>query len=240
MTSRDPGKPLPFSHYDRRQYPTLSVEEGYALWSRAYLGEDRFDLDLLGSSAVLGPTLEGASVLDLACGTGRIGRWLRARGAGAVTGVDRSGEMLRHAEALGVYARLAPGDITATGLPSGSMDGCVCSMALCHVPDLGAFFAECARVLVPGGFLAVVDYHPYFLLQGIPTHFPHPDTGAQVAIENVVHALSAVHREARARGFVVEELLERFVDEEWVSAQPGYAKHLGYPVTYAVTATLGR
>jgi SAM-dependent methyltransferase len=72
----------------------------------------------------------------------------------------------------GVYEHTLVADVTATGLPEASFDGAITSMAVCHVPDLHAFFCEAGRVLRPGGWLAVLDYHPFFLFMGRPiTHF---------------------------------------------------------------------
>ena len=137
------GGVLPYAHDDRRGYKTVSVEEGYAIWSRKY-GDFPcfFDLDLFERSAMLTARTPGARVVDLACDNGRIGAWLRSAGAEAVVGVDRSAEMLAIASERGVYERIVTADVNATGLPDASFDGAITSMALCHVADLGNFFRE--------------------------------------------------------------------------------------------------
>ena len=232
MTARTLGGPLPYAHYDRRRYRTLSVREGYAIWSTIYGDhEDRLDLDLLDHSPLLRERVPGARVVDLACGTGRIGRWLAARGEGAICGVDTSDAMLARAAERGAYAELVHADVCATALPGASFDGAVCSMALDHVADLDAFFAEARRLLAPGGWLAVVDYHPHFLMSGIPTHFDSPETGEPIAIENHVHGTAAYFNAARRSGLGAVEFEERFVDEEWATVTPGLRKYLGLPVT---------
>ncbi len=227
------GGPLPYAHYDRRSYKTVSIEEGYAIWSRKY-GDfyDRFDIDLFERSPLLGSRTPGARVVDLACGNGRIGRWLVSVGATAVVGVDRSAEMLAHAVARGVYERTVDADVTATGLPEASFDGAITSMALCHVPDLHAFFREARRLLRPGGWLAVLDYHPFFLFMGIPTHFDPLGGGQPIAIENHVHPLSRYFQAGRESGFGLCELEERFVDADWVASMPQYERYLGLPITH--------
>ena len=62
---------------------------GYGAWAPSYDAtmDDRLDLPLLHS---LGSTNWNGSVaaVDLGCGTGRIGAWLRARGVAFVDGVD--------------------------------------------------------------------------------------------------------------------------------------------------------
>jgi len=227
------GGALPYAHYDRRGYKTVSVEEGYALWSRKY-GDfyDFFDVDLFVRSALLGARVAGARVVDLACGNGRIARWLRGAGATAVVGVDRSTEMLALAHDRGVFEQLVQADLTATGLPDASFDGAITSMALCHVADLGAFFREAGRLVRPGGWLVTLDFHPFFLMSGIPTHFDPVEGGGPIAIENHVHPLSRFFQVAAETGFIVRELEERFVDDAWVAALPQYGRYLGWPITH--------
>ena len=228
----DIGAPKPFAHYDRRHYPTLTVAEGYARWAPSYdTLDDRLDIDLLDALGALRTLVPGSRVVDLGCGTGRIGAWLAAQGAREVVGVDVCKEMLDRASARALYASTTCASVTATGLAAGSFDGAISSMVLDHVADLEGFFAEAHRLLRPGGWLAIVDFHPFFMMQGIPTHFP--DGGEQVAVENHVHALRDFFKLAVANGFAVTEFDERFVTDEWALAVPGYRKHLGLPVTHA-------
>jgi len=227
---RDVGAPKPFAHYDLRIYPTFGVTDGYARWAPSYdTVDDRLDLDLLDASPRLGALVADARVVDLGCGTGRIGAWLHARRARELVGVDLSSEMLERAAARELYARTVRAEITATGLETGGFDGAISCMVLDHVADLAAFFAEAHRLLRPGGWLSIVDFHPFFMMRGVPTHFA--DGGAQVAIENHVHALRDFFQ--RAVGFTVVEFEERFVTDEWALAVPGYRKHVGLPVTHA-------
>lgn len=233
VNPRPLGGPLPYAHYDRRRYRTVGIEQGYAIWSEKY-GDfyDRFDIDVFDRSPLLGARTRGASVVDLGCGNGRIGRWLRAAGAREIVGVDRTEEMLVRARERGVYERTVRADVKETGLPEGSFDGAITSMALCHVPDLGAFFREARRVLRSGGWLVALDFHPFFLFSGIPTHFDPPGGGDAIAIENYVHPLSSFFRVAGEHGFIVREMEERFVDAEWVASMPQYERYLGWPITH--------
>jgi ubiquinone/menaquinone biosynthesis C-methylase UbiE len=233
-TERHPlGEPLPYAHYDRRGYKTVSIEEGYGLWSLKY-GEfyDRFDIDVFVRSPLVIERTRNARVVDLACGNGRIGKWLRNASAASVVGVDRTPAMLAAAALRGVFESTRLADITATGLPDAAFDGAITSMALCHVPDLHAFFREAARIVKPGGWLATLDFHPFFLFLGIPTHFDPVDGSEPLAIENYIHPLSRFFHAARDTGFVVREMEERFVDAAWVAAMPTYERYLGWPITH--------
>jgi len=230
------GTPKPFGHYDRRHYPTLSVVDGYARWAPTYDAlDDRLDLDLLAALPALRTLVPGARIVDLGCGTGRTGAWFSARGASELVGVDVCEPMLERARERGVYASTTCASILATGLATGAFDGAVSSMVLDHVADLAGFFVEAHRLLRPGGWLAVVDFHPFFMMQGIPTHFPDANspTTPQVAIENHVHALRDFFQVAVAKGFAVRAFDERFVTDEWVEAAPNFRKYLGQPVTHA-------
>jgi len=95
----------------------------------------------------------GARVLDLACGTGDLCRDLLAAGY-APTGLDFSAGMLAAAR---VPAALVRADALRLPVPTGSVDGIVSGFALRNFTALPPFFAECARVLRPGGRIALLD-----------------------------------------------------------------------------------
>jgi len=229
---RSTGMPKPFVHYDQRRYRTLGVVDAYTAWAPVYGDLDlRFDIDLLEASPVLAERVRGARVVDLGCGTGRIGAWARQRGAAHVSGVDLTPAMLAHAKSRGSYDVLIRGDLTRIPIATGQTDVATTSLALCHVADLGGFFAEAKRILRDGGALAIVDYHPTFLFLGIPSHFPDPKTGENIAVVNHIHAFGQIFDAGRAAGFALRDLRERFVDDEWITAHPSYQRHHGLPIT---------
>ncbi len=95
----------------------------------------------------------GSVVLDLACGTGDLCRVLAKQGYRPV-GVDRSAGMLA---AQRTTAPLVRGDALRLSFPDHSIDGIVCGFALRNFASLKPFFAECARVLRPGGRVALLE-----------------------------------------------------------------------------------
>jgi demethylmenaquinone methyltransferase/2-methoxy-6-polyprenyl-1,4-benzoquinol methylase len=94
-----------------------------------------------------------ALVLDLACGTGDLCRELQRTGYRAV-GFDFSHGMLT---ASTTSAPLVEADVLRLPLRDGAADGVTCGFALRNVVDLGAFFAELARVVRADGRIALLD-----------------------------------------------------------------------------------
>ncbi|MGW2050040.1 class I SAM-dependent methyltransferase [Streptomyces sp. NPDC001858] len=118
----------------------------------------------------------GATVLDLACGTGFAARAAAAQAGptGRVAGADVNEEMLKIAVAC--HPRLYP-DIEFTAAPAHNLpypdaafDAVLCQQGAQFFPDLDAALTETARVTRPDGrFAATVwaelDDSPYFTAQ---------------------------------------------------------------------------
>ena len=102
------------------------------------------------SSLALEP---GSLVADLACGTGDLCRDLNRTGYQAI-GIDLSWGMLA---ASRTEVPLVHGDALSTSLPDHSMDGITCGFALRNLEALNPFFAEIARILRPGGRMALLE-----------------------------------------------------------------------------------
>jgi demethylmenaquinone methyltransferase/2-methoxy-6-polyprenyl-1,4-benzoquinol methylase len=92
-------------------------------------------------------------VLDLAAGTGDLCRELSASGHRAI-GIDLSYGMLAAARTT---APLVHGDCLRLPVPDGRADGATCGFALRNFVDLEVFFAELARVVRPGGRIALLE-----------------------------------------------------------------------------------
>lgn len=95
----------------------------------------------------------GSTVVDLASGTGDLCRELSRIGHRPV-GFDLSFGMLAHAR---TDAPLVEADALRLPLPPASVDGATSGFALRNFVDLPAFFAELARVVRPGGRVALLD-----------------------------------------------------------------------------------
>jgi SAM-dependent methyltransferase len=225
---------MDFARFDVRHYPTLSVTDGYREWSRTYesVVQDEMDLRLLERVRAVDWSA-AARTLDLACGTGRIGNWLRGRGVRSLDGIDLTPEMLAQARAKQVYDRLLQGDVRSTGLPPAAYDLIVQVLADEHLPELPPLYQEALRLSRPGGRFVLVGYHPQFLMNGIPTHFDRSD-GQPVAIESHVHLLSDHVKAAHASGWALLEMDERVIDDAWLEKKPKWRRYAGQPVSFAM------
>lgn len=95
----------------------------------------------------------GSVIADLACGTGDFCRSLEERDHKPI-GFDLAFGMLAHAR---TEAPLVHADALRLPLPDGSIDGVTCGFALRNFVELDPFFAELARVVRPGGRIALLD-----------------------------------------------------------------------------------
>jgi demethylmenaquinone methyltransferase / 2-methoxy-6-polyprenyl-1,4-benzoquinol methylase len=95
----------------------------------------------------------GSTVLDLACGTGDLCRELQASGLMPV-GVDLSFGMLAAARTT---APLAQGDALRLPVRDRAVDGVTCGFALRNLVDLAPLWDELARIVRPGGRIALLE-----------------------------------------------------------------------------------
>jgi demethylmenaquinone methyltransferase / 2-methoxy-6-polyprenyl-1,4-benzoquinol methylase len=92
-------------------------------------------------------------VVDVACGTGDFCRELE-KGGHRVAGVDFSMGMLRVARTA---APLLQADALRLPFRDASLDAVTCGFALRNVADVGELFDELARVVRPGGRIALLE-----------------------------------------------------------------------------------
>ena len=96
----------------------------------------------------------GKRILDLCCGTGRAAGAASALGADA-EGIDVSAAMVNAAKTAFPTASFATGDAEAIPKNDAVFDAVICSFGVMHVGSPEIMFNEIARVLKPGGRVAL-------------------------------------------------------------------------------------
>jgi ubiquinone/menaquinone biosynthesis C-methylase UbiE len=146
---------------------TMSTYDDIAEWYDAWVGEHsmRDDAYFTSVEMLLGE-VAGQRLCDLACGQGRVARYLADQGA-TVVGIDLSAKLLaiaRHheeAEPCGIEYRHVDAR-NLNGIADLSFDGVLCHMALMDIPDLAPTMRSVARVLRPGGWFVFSILHPCY------------------------------------------------------------------------------
>jgi SAM-dependent methyltransferase len=223
---------MDFKNFDKRNYQTLSPRKGYGEWAATYEEAVPNQLDIRVLESLKSVNWRGASeCLDLACGTGRTGQWLKSRGVATIDGIDLTPEMLERAVAKGIYRALFAGSVEDTGISRAHYDLIVMSLVDEHLATLGGVYQEAYRLSTAGAKFAVVGMHPFFFMTGMPTHFKDSE-GNPKAIETHVHLVSDHVRAARSAGWTLTEMYEGVIDEEWVRVKPKWGHLRNHPVNF--------
>jgi SAM-dependent methyltransferase len=223
-----------FSDFDARAYRSVDVRTGYGEWVATYeqTVQDTMDVALLESlSSVDWGRVQAA--VDLGCGTGRTGTWLRQHGVRTIDGADLTPEMLLVARSKGVYRDLVEADLAMTGLPSAVYDLVSVCLVDEHLADLRPLYGEAFRLARPAGRLVLVGYHPQFIMAaGMPTHYTSR-SGEQVAIDTHLHLLSEHVTAGLAAGWTLTEMKERVIDDSYLAHKPKWARFRNQPIAFA-------
>src|SRR5260370_41807484 len=108
---------MDFSLFDRRRYPVVSVEAGYAEWASDYDSTVAAGLDepLLESLTSVN-WRQARRAADLDCGTGRTGVWLKHHGVATIPGVDLTQKMLDTAASKHAHEAVHRANVSSTPL----------------------------------------------------------------------------------------------------------------------------
>jgi len=140
----------------------VEVADRYDRWARSY-DDDLASWSYRAPAAVAENVLTrlpaAGSVLDVGCGTGLVGRALRARGfAGRILGLDISPASLDVAEQTGAYDSLARADLQQRlAVDDDSVDAVACVGVMTYLPEVEAVWREFARVARPGGLVVATQ-----------------------------------------------------------------------------------
>jgi predicted TPR repeat methyltransferase len=138
------------------------VADRYDAWAEGYdddLASWSYQAPAVVADIVMSRHPDAESVLDVGCGTGLVGRELRARGfAGRILGLDISQASLAIAQECGAYDSVERADLQKP-LPfdDDSVDALVCVGVMTYLPEVEAVWREFARVPRPGGLVAATQ-----------------------------------------------------------------------------------
>lgn len=133
----------------------------FAEWYEQWIGDAP---PLIAAHSDLLPAVTGERVLDIACGQGRMSRYLARLGAD-VTGVDISAAMLGKARTTGPeeIAYFCADVSRHPGWWDGRLfDGCTCKLALMDIDDLPGTLSTVTTVLRQGGWFVASIVYPCF------------------------------------------------------------------------------
>lgn len=199
--------------------PILEPAAAYALWAANYPAHAHNPVMRAEERALLGllpDRLDGQSVLDAGCGSGRYMLHALHRGASHVTGVDLAPAMLERAAAELVpwqgqaVVELRQGQLPQLPLPDAAVDLTMCGLVIGHVRQLAPALAELRRVTRPGGGILISDVHPTGHALGWLRDFKAD--GRRYAVEHTPHLYSHWHAACAALGLSIEHVIEPMLD----------------------------
>ncbi|HEY6959111.1 MAG TPA: class I SAM-dependent methyltransferase, partial [Candidatus Limnocylindria bacterium] len=171
-------------------------------------------------------------VLDVATGTGMVARALRERYGCSVTGVDQSADMLRVASARpGVFDALVEGRAERLPFADASFDHLTFTYLLRYVDDPAATMRELARVVRPGGHVAMVEF-------GVPAGVWRPLWWLYTRVGLPV-AGRLVSRKWSSVGAFLGPSIERFYERHPLRAVEGYWRDAGLGDVRTVRMSVG-
>jgi SAM-dependent methyltransferase len=180
----------------------------------------------------------GGRTLDLGCGEGRLGRFLRSRGY-RVAGVDASPTMVRLAVSHDDAAPAVLADAAALPFGDEAFGLVVAYMSLHDMDQMPEAVAEAGRVLERGGRLCAAIPHPInsagsfqareasapFVIAGsyldqAPADWVSDRDGIQMTFHSEHRPLEAYSRALEAAGLLIEAIRELQVPDEVVADNP--------------------
>jgi SAM-dependent methyltransferase len=152
----------------------------------------------------------GMEILDAGCGIGGTSRRIAARTGANVTGLDLTQRAVetgnRLSEHLGIAGQVEAvrGSVTDMPFDGDGFDVVIVQHCAMQVEEKDRLFGECARVLKPGGRLAM---HDWFAGQVTPLRYPLP--WADGPATSFLEPLDDAMRRLRAHGFVPEPFIDQ-------------------------------
>jgi ubiquinone/menaquinone biosynthesis C-methylase UbiE len=213
---------LPNGNYSKR------VTEGYSRWF------DRVMLGVMGERRQrIADALKGCrSVIDIGCGPGQVAGKILNAGVDEVWGIDPSPYLLQLAQRSYPSLRLVQGVAEDMPFSAERFDGVAACFLFHELPParIAAAFAECRRILRPGGLLYIIEPGPeqfYGSLFGMLKRFGWRGLYFRT-LARMVHEpfVAAFHKRDKTKlltehGFDVITAQNTFPTQEWFARATG-------------------
>ena len=170
--------------------PELTEEKqrARAVWAAGDYPSIVYKIEEMGRDVVERVAIaEGERVLDIGCGAGNNATIPAAKAGAKVTGLDLTPELLEaareNAAEAGVEIEWVEGDAEQLPFEDDSFDVVISTVGIMFAPDHKLAASEAARVLRPGGRLAIASWTPegsvgrFFAMTA--KHMPPPPEGFQ-------------------------------------------------------------
>jgi SAM-dependent methyltransferase len=210
---------------DREVTSEADPRTGYGAWSQDYdePGNPIIEIEQPTVWSLL-DTVPPGSALDAACGTGRHARRLVELGH-EVVGIDLTPEMLEVAAAKVPGASFLEADLRHVPAEDEHFDLVVCGLALSHLGDPRRTVAELARVLKPGGRVAISVLHPFLAYLGWHAPFANAQ-GERHFVREHPHSHADYLAAFRSAGLYVRGCAEPRLTADQVPAKRRAFRHV--------------
>jgi ubiquinone/menaquinone biosynthesis C-methylase UbiE len=221
----------------------LEPAQAYDQWSSAYDSQPgnlmlALDEQVFGE-LLSGMRVEGKTVADIGCGTGRHWTRIMENGPARLVGFDVSAGMLDMLKKKFPQSEThLLRDERLPGLTDQSCDLIISTLTVAHIGPIGAALKEWSRVLKPGGSIIITDYHPDALAKGGQRTFRHNDK--TLAVRNHIHELARLKEIAGQLDLRVIRCIEKKIDDsvkafyEQQNALPLFDKFYGVNIIYGL------
>lgn len=207
-----------FKKLIQRLFPPQDTnpQQAYDLWAKGYdnqAGNLMLDLDeivfssLLNSIDVLDMTL-----VDIGCGTGRHWNKILELKPHQLVGYDVSAGMLQMLQKKYPVAITHKINNEMLGnTPDQTADIIISTLTIAHIESLETALAEWDRILKPGGYIIITDYHPAALQKGGKRTFTCQDKN--ISIKNYIYPIEKLKLIAGQLHWQTLRLEEKVIDE---------------------------
>jgi ubiquinone/menaquinone biosynthesis C-methylase UbiE len=199
-------------------HPKKAIEPGpgYDLWASTYDEETDNPIvyldDIVFDEILSRINIEGKTVVDIGCGTGKHWEKILGKNPKEVIGYDVSIGMLKKLHQKYPDARAyITRDNRLPELADQSCDIIVSTLVIGYIKNLPETFSEWNRVLKRGGEILVTDFHPDALLMGADRSFKH---GEQLFfIKNFIYPITTIETWSKKMNWKIVSMVEKKVDK---------------------------